>query len=204
MKKASLIALVTLLPAFCSAQGGSWYVGGVAGFSSSSNNQGDNEAYSSWSLAPEVGTYFNARWSAGIALGMSGTHYESDISGSRETTVLQPVLYVRRWCPVGDRFSLFTGLDLSGGVGRSTITPVGQPHQEVSYNGFGANLNAGVTYALADRWTLMMKFAALGYNYSKNGSVTTNEFRFLADGNVLNSQFVNVGLYYTFKKAKSE
>jgi len=205
MKKISLIALVALTPALGFAQGGSWYVGGIAGFNSTSDNSDKNPEASSWSFGPEVGTFFNAKWSAGIALGLSGDKAKNNDGDISSTSLFQPDLYVRHWCPVGDRFNIFTGLDVSFGSGKTTYyghPDAGIPDVETKTSTFGANLNAGVTYALADRWTLLMKIAALGYSSSKTGDVTTSTFGLLADGNVIDGQFLFVGLYWTFIPAK--
>lgn len=205
MKKTYLIALLAFAPALSFAQGGSCYVGGIAGFNSSSTNTADHPKSSSWSFGPEVGTFFNAKWSAGIALGFSGNKSKDDHGDIASTSLFQPDLYLRHWCPVGDRFNLFTGLDLSFGSGKTTIygdQQLGIADTESKTSTFGANLNLGVTYALADRWTLLMKIAALGYTSSKSGDVTTNNFGLLADGNVLDGHFLFVGLYWTFLQGK--
>ena len=205
MKKICVIALVALTPAIGLAQGGSWYVGGIAGFNTSSTNTADHPKSSSWSFGPEVGTFFNAKWSAGIALGLSGDKTKNDHGDISSTSLFQPDLYVRHWCPVGDRFNLFAGLDLSFGSGKTTEYgdhELGIPDTESKTSTFGANLNLGVTYALADRWTLLMKVATLGYSSSKTGDVTTTSFGLLADGNVLDGQFVYMGLYWTFLQGK--
>jgi hypothetical protein len=74
----------------------------------------------------------------------------------------------------------------------------------VDNSSFDVNLNAGVAYAMAQRWTLLFKFAGLGYTSSKQGDLTTNDFGFVADGNITNGQFIFIGLYWTFKPASSD
>lgn len=189
MKKIYLVALVTLIPTIGFAQGGSWYVGGIAGYNASSTNDVKS---SSWSFGPEVGTFLNAKWSAGLALGFGGEQSKNDLN-NYSSVRFQPDLYVRHWCPVADRLNLFVGLDLTFGTGKSKI--MGTESKSTLY---GANLNAGLTYALADRWTLLMKFAGLGYTSTKIGGTTTSNFNLLADGNVLDGQFMFIGLYWTF------
>lgn len=193
-----MVACLVASAAF--AQGGSWYVGGVASFNSSSSDADGAPKTTSWSFSPEVGTFFNEKWSAGLALGLSGSNSKNDDGDIYEKSEFGPALYGRRWWKAGDKLSLFTGLDVSFGTGTSTTF---EPTEvEVETSSFGLNLNAGAAYALADRWTLLFKFAGLGYTSEKEGDVTRNSFGLLADGNVTGDQFIFVGLYYTFIPAK--
>lgn len=196
MKKLLLIMVIAVMTASAYGQGGSWYVGGVASYNSSKTDTDLNPTTNSWSFGPEVGTFFNADWSAGIALGLSGSSSKDDDEDIQESSQFAPTLYGRRWWKAGDKLGIFAGLDLSFGSGKTTYHI--PEDEEFETSSFGVNVNAGVAYALADRWTLLFKFAGLGYRSEKEGDVTTNSFGLLADGNITANQFIFVGLYYTF------
>ncbi len=200
MKKPLLVTIAAIVVASAHGQGGSWYVGGVASYQNSSNDAGTEFSSTSWSFGPEVGTFFNADWSAGLALGLSGSSSKNEDGDISKSSMFAPTLYGRRWWKAGDRLGIFAGLDLSFGTGATTNF---MPQEvEAESSSFGANLNTGVAYALADRWTLLFKFAGLGYTSKKEGDVTTNTFGLLADGNITQNQFIFVGLYYTFIQPK--
>ena len=201
MKKTFLLAVFALCTIGVFGQGGSWYVGGIAGYSSTKVDNIDDPQVM-WYFGPEIGTFFNANWSAGIVLGMDGKMKNIDSDGNVfDQTLIQPNLYGRRWWSVGEKLGLFAGLDASFGTGSRTTTN-GNNETTVDMSNFNVNLNAGVAYALAQRWTLLLKFAALGYDsetMSAGGQdITTTTFGLVADGNITSNQFIFVGLYWNF------
>jgi hypothetical protein len=179
MNRASFILGVSLLATSAFGQGGSWYIGGTGSYSSSSSDADLNPTMSSWTFNPEVGTFFNAKWSAGLTLGLGGSTTSNDDGDLSESSQFLPSVYGRRWWSAGDKLGLFAGLDVAFGSGSSsTFTP---EEVEVETSSFGVNLNAGVAYAFADRWTFLMKFATLGYRTEEVGEETTNSFGLMAD-----------------------
>src|SRR5580765_3811293 len=89
------------------AQKGSWYVGGQLGFNSKTekNTGFADVTTTTWSVAPEVGTFLQKELQLGFALNLGG----SNAPNTSETT-FSPVLYLRKFYPMGDKFSLFTGI----------------------------------------------------------------------------------------------
>ena len=181
-------------------QGGSWYVGGIAGFSTESSDNNNNPVTNMWYFGPEVGTFFNERWSAGLVLGLDGMSQKNDLGDLEKRSAFVPNLYGRRWWSAGERLGIFAGLDASFGMGSTTVYDQDNNGAETKkdMSSLNFNLNAGVAYALAQRWTLLLKFAALGFQSETVGDVKTNTFGLVADGNVTSNQFIFVGLYWNF------
>lgn len=202
MIRIALIAVLAFGSMQLMGQGGSWYVGGIAGFSQSSSDENLNPKTTTWEFGPEVGTFFNEKWSAGIVLGLSGSSSKNDDGDLFESSMFMPNIYGRRWWSAGDKLGIFAGLDVNFGSGSTTT--FGEEEVKTEMTAFGSNLNVGVAYALAQRWTLLMKFAALGYGSEtekgQDGApdVTDTNFGLVADGNITTDQFIFVGLYWNF------
>ena len=195
MKKAFIISGLLLFSLASFAQK-SWYVGGIAGYNQSKSDATDNPTMINWSFGPEIGVFFNENWSAGLVLGASGQSTKDDEGDISKKSNFAPNFYGRRWWSAGERLGIFAGLDVSFGSGSTTnYLPT---ENTVDNSTFGMNVNAGVAYALAQRWTLLMKFAALGYSSEKSGDETTTNFGLVGDGNITSDQFIFVGLYWTF------
>ena len=186
-----LVPVLLLVATAAFSQGGSAYVGGLVGFNISNTEANGDQTTTSWSFSPEVGTFFNDEWSGGVVLGLSGSKVTNDDGDVSDMFVFSPALYGRRWWVAGDHLSLFAGLDLSFGTGTSTTN--GPADVEADLSSFGANLNAGAALAMAERWTLLFKFAALGYASQEAGGVTTSDLGLLVDGNVTTNQFIFIG-----------
>lgn len=200
MKKAIGIIAIALIATSAFAQGGSWYVGGLFGFNVQNENFGKNMSTTSWSFSPEVGTFFNANWSAGIAFTMNGSSSKNDDGDIMSSSVFGPDIYGRRWFNAGEKLNLFVGLDVAFGSGKTTNYKSGPNNEDVvsESSNFGTNLNAGLAYALAERWTLLLKLSTLGYSSNTVDDNTTTNFGWLADGNITSNQFVFIGVYWTF------
>lgn len=198
MKKNILITALSLITAgMVSAQSGSIYAGGNLGVNTQSvkvESTGTTLKSNSWQVAPEVGYYVTDDIAVGLMLGIRGDKNSLDT----KTTVFQPTLYGRRFFKMSDAFNLFAGLNLA--VSTDKIEPKNATSANTDKStGFGAGIDLGGTYKLSDRFTIIGRYAALGWSSTteKTGSTkthTTTDFGF----NVLSlgPQFT-VGIYYT-------
>lgn len=173
------------------AQKGSWYVGGQLGYNSrTQKNTGmPDVTTSTWSVAPEVGTFLQKELQLGFAVNLGG----SSAPNFSETT-FSPVLYLRRFYPVGDKFSLFTGI-----VGNFLTGTSKQSGQSSDLSGWGLNLSLGAAYGISKTFTLVGQYGLLGYSYESttlNGNKSSID-NFGLNVNSLGPVF-NVGLYWTF------
>lgn len=207
MKKYYILSILCISLSSLLAQGGSWYVGGIAGFSTQNSNDNNNESMNSWYFGPEVGTFINEKWSAGLVVGMNGTSRKNDNGDIMSSSTIAPNVYGRRWWSAGEKLSIFTGLDVSVGSGSQSNFDQNQVETKTKTSTFNTNLNAGIAYALADRWTLLLKFAALGFDshtqkMDGQEDINTTTFGLVADGNITSNQFIFVGVYWTFAQPK--
>jgi hypothetical protein len=178
------------------AQKGSWYIGGQGGYTSrteENTNIRDIET-TQWAVAPEIGTFLQDHLQLGFAVNLGGGKTE-DLLTETETTKFSPVLYLRRFFKVGDKFATFVGV-----VGNVTTGNVKIDTQKNDLSGWGANLSLGAAYALSDRWTAVGQYGLLGYT----SSTIENDFNKNTVNNLglnVNSlgPVFNVGLYWTFK-----
>jgi hypothetical protein len=187
------------ISAAANAQKGSWYVGGQVGFNTKTEkNTGFADINTStWNIAPEVGTFLQKNLQLGFALNLGGTH--SDQSGttpSVTTTAWSPVIYLRKFYPVSDKFSLFTGV-----VGNFTVGSTSSNGSSGTLGGWGLNLTLGAAYAVSKTFTVVGQYGLFGYTYQ---SATINDEKssvsnFGLNVNSLGPVF-NVGLYWTFKE----
>ncbi len=173
------------------AQKGSWYVGGQLGYNSrTQKNTGmPDVTTSTWSVAPEVGTFLQKELQLGFAVNLGG----SSAPNFSETT-FSPVLYLRRFYPVGDKFSLFTGI-----VGNFLTGTSKQSGQNSDLSGWGLNLSLGAAFGISKTFTLVGQYGLLGYSYESstlNGNKSSVD-NFGLNVNSLGPVF-NVGLYWTF------
>lgn len=175
------------------AQKGSWYVGGQLGYNSKTekNTGMADVTTNTWSVAPEVGTFLQKELQLGFAVNLGG----SNAPNTSETT-FSPVLYLRRFYPVGDKFSLFTGI-----VGNFTTGSTKLNNQSGDLSGWGLNLSLGAAFGISKTFTLVGQYGLLGYSYESttvNGNKSSVD-NFGINVNSLGPVF-NVGLYWTFKE----
>jgi hypothetical protein len=195
MNKKSIFTLLLFLFAasLTNAQKGSWYIGGQLGFNSKTEtNTGSSDVTTTtWSVAPEVGTFLQNNLQLGFALNLGG----SNSTNTSETT-FSPVIYLRRFYPVGDKFSLFTGI-----VGNFTAGSTKQNSQSGTLSGWGLNLSLGAAFAVSKTFTLVGQYGLLGYSYESVKYETTKNSvsNFGLNVNSLGPVF-NVGIYWTFKE----
>jgi len=195
----SLIVLTLFLSISATAQKGSWYVGGQVGFNVQTQKITGlpDVNTSSWNIAPEVGTFLQKNLQLGLALNLGGSH--SDAVGSTPsitTTAWSPVIYLRQFYPVGDKFSIFTGL-----VGNFTVGSNSSNGASGSVDGWGLHLSLGAAFAVSKTFTVVGQYGLFGYSYSSatlNGNKNSIS-NFGLNVNSLGPVF-NVGLYWTFKE----
>src|SRR5580765_2014536 len=175
------------------AQKGSWYIGGQLGFNSKTEkNTGSSDiTTTTWSVAPEAGTFLQNNLQLGFALNLGG----SNSTNTSETT-FSPVIYLRRFYPVGDKFSQFTGI-----VGNFTAGSTKVNNQSGTLSGWGLNLSLGAAYAVSKTFTVVGQYGLFGYSYESVKFDTTKNSvsNFGLNVNSLGPVF-NVGIYWTFKE----
>jgi len=191
----SILALLICLFAFSFsyAQKNSWYVGGQLGFNSKTekNTGSADVTTTTWSVAPEVGTFLQKDLQLGFALNLGGSN-----STNNSETTFSPVIYLRKFYPVGDKFSLFTGI-----VGNFTAGSTKVNDQSGTLSGWGLNLSLGAAYAVSKTFTVVGQYGLFGYSYEsvKYDSTKNSISNFGLNVNSLGPVF-NVGIYWTFKE----
>lgn len=212
MKKQFLILMIVLISSITYAQKGSWYIGGVAGYGTNTQEPttGTKTVSTSWAFGPEIGTFLANDIQLGFILGLNGSTEKDDDKKTTEFSGFSPTVYVRKFRKVTDNFSLFSGLYFNYLSGTETdFMPT-----EVKYkgSGFGISLGIGAAYALSPRFTAVGQYGLLGYSsitYKQNDTEYSKESDFNVGVNTVgSSSFVqgngsgavfNIGLYYTFK-----
>lgn len=209
MKKISFVIITMLMMSMAAmAQQGSWYLGGTVGYSSTTDKAPAPSTFkttsSSWSFAPEAGTFLKDDIQLGFALGLSGSSQKDTGGKIGSTSGFSPTIYMRKFFKVTDNFSVFTGVYLNYISQKSTDYTV-SPSVESTTSGVGLRLGAGVAYALSPRFTAVGQYGILGYQSTTDkvagvSSGTTSSFNFGVNTVGTGSVF-NIGLYYTIKKA---
>jgi hypothetical protein len=219
MKKVLILISMITLSLSLMAQKGSWYVGGVVGYGSTTNkNTSDKkDVTTSWAFGPEVGTFLKDDIQLGIALGLDGSTSKYDGDEYAKSSSFSPTLYGRKFCKITDNFSSFAGLYLNFINGKETGTDYLGDEEETKKSGFGASIGIGVAYALSPRFTAVGQYGLIGYHSVSNkiegedaGSdsgfeigVNTVGGSSFAQGNGSGSVF-NVGIYYTISTGASK
>jgi Outer membrane protein beta-barrel domain len=175
------------------SQKGSWYLGGQLGYNSTTEkNTGSSDVtITTWSVAPEVGTFLQNNLQLGFALNLGGSN-----STNTSQTTFSPVLYLRRFYKVGDNFSLFTGI-----VGNFTTGSTKEYNLSGTISGWGLNLSLGAAFAVSKTFTVVGQYGLFGYSYksTKYDAVKNSVSNFGLNVNSLGPVF-NVGIYWTFKE----
>ncbi len=115
MKKALIMISMVAISSLALAQQGSWYIGGLAGCSSSKSEAsggGPESVTSSWAFSPEFGTFLQDDIQLGVALGITGSKNTFDGDDVSKSTNLDPTVYGRKFFKITDNFSTFAGLYL--------------------------------------------------------------------------------------------
>jgi len=196
-----LFITVMTLSISATAQKGSFYIGGSGGFNNRSFNKSDLKS-TSWNFSPEVGTFLTDNVQVGVGVKFSGLKnagltnsqllkYEYVESSTGAT------LYGRYFFKPGNAFRPFVGLnvDILPSKVKFDYEDNSQDSESKVFD-LGANLNAGFSYALTSKWSVLGSFAALGFNRSKaeGSDVVTTDFGL--NINTLGNRFT-IGFYYT-------
>lgn len=215
MKKVFFILVFLIAGDAALAQRGSWYIGGLGGFGSSTSKTANGFATtnSNWAFAPEGGTFLKDDIQLGLFLGITGSSQKNDTKDLESSTSISPTVYARKFFKITDSFSTFAGFYLNFSSGMTTDKRGASPVESKQF-GFGARLGVGIAYALSPRFTAVGQYGLFGYSSSNNtvngndaGSDSSFDFGvntigsgILSQGNGSGSVF-NIGLYYTLKKA---
>jgi hypothetical protein len=215
MKKVLVLISMIALSSAVIAQKGSWYMGGVAGYGSTTKKDANDKknVTTNWAFGPEVGTFLKDDIQLGIALGLDGSTSKYDGTEYAKSSGFNPTLYIRKFYKITDSFSTFAGLYLNYISGTETDTDEQGDKVESKNTGFGASIGIGVAYALSPRFTAVGQYGLMGYKSVNNkvaGNDTGTDSGFdigvntvggssFAQGNGSGSVF-NVGIYYTFHK----
>jgi hypothetical protein len=212
MKHFFLLPLLALSTLAAQAQKNSFYIGGQAGFNSTSTNIENNgnttttSKSNNYSFSPEIGTFLTNQVQLGVGFTFSGSRLEmpATLNSNSYTTSINRyggTVYSRYFFGEGN-FRPFIGLNASVLPGNSTSEYQGGANTlKANTLDLGANLNAGFGYGLTKRVTLVGSFGTFGFQRttskqeSNNIKTTTNNFGLNA--NTLGNLF-NVGLYFTF------
>jgi hypothetical protein len=214
MKRTLFIMTLVASTLVATAQKGTWYVGGVVGYASSTlkTPSGFKTTASDWAFGPEAGTFLKDDIQLGVALGLSGSSRKNNNTKTQTSTTFSPTVYVRKFFKLTDNFSTFAGFYLNYATGTLTdYTPT--PSVEQTQSGVGLRLGIGIAYSLSPRFTAVGQYGLMGYQSmtSKQAGTTTatdSSFDFgvntvgsstLSQGNGSGAVF-NIGLYYTFIK----
>ena len=209
MKKV-LVALACAFITFSAqAQKGSWYIGGNAGFNTTSgktDNNGtevDNDKTTTWSFSPEVGTFLTNHLQLGVGLTFMGSKWDArtTIKKYRTTTYTGATIFSRYFFGNGN-FRPFVGVNVSMLPGKEKETNATLV-TETKLRTVGANVNAGFAYALSPSVTVVGSFGTFGFEATseevEGSKVKQKTSSFGLDAGTLGNRF-NVGVYYTFHK----
>jgi hypothetical protein len=210
MKKQILVLLIVFTSAISYAQKGSWYIGGVGGYGSSSDDPtgGEKTTSNAWAFGPEIGTFLKNNIQLGFIVGLNGSDEKTGDNKVSESSSFSPTVYIRNFKKITDNFSLFTGL--YAGYLSGTVKGF-NPDTKTTGSGFSISVGVGMAYALSPRWTAVGQYGLVGYqsvSYKQDGEKTseTSDFNFgvntvgsssFAQGNGSGAVF-NIGLYFTF------
>ncbi len=174
MKKIYAIAVVAMMTITANAQ---VFVGGGASFSSVKATE-KADATKTTSIVPEIGYNFNDQWTAGVNLGFASVK-TGDADAKNAFGVGAYGRY--HFCQAGP-------LKVFAEVGADYTT-----YNKDGGNNFSVAFRPGLTYYLADNWSLTAKTGLIGY--SKDSSKRGGGSAFTAGSDNTDLQF---SLYYTF------
>jgi hypothetical protein len=211
MKKTILLISFVVFAMISMAQKGSWYIGGLAGYSSSTDKADSNGLKtigSNWSASPEIGTFLTKSIQLGIVAGLTGSSEKAGGKKENNSISFCPTLYVRNFFKLTDNFSVFAGVYLnyySGTDKYYSYSTGSEVETKGAHSGFGARLGIGVAYALSPRFTAVGQYGLAGFSSitykNNNGDKTNTVSAFDVGINTVGTGSVfNIGLYYTFKK----
>jgi hypothetical protein len=212
MKKTIFLISFIVIAMISMAQKGSWYLGGIVGYSSSTNKAADSTGTktieSNWSVNPEFGTFLTNSIQLGFVTGLNGSSGKVGSNKDYNSISFSPTLYVRNFFKITDNFSAFAGIYLSyiSGTNKYYSYPNGsEVETKGTHSGFGARLGIGVAFAFSPRFTAVAQYGLAGFSsiaYKNNDGKKTNTVTAFDVGvnTVGTGSVFNIGLYYTFKK----
>jgi hypothetical protein len=211
MKKTIFLISFVVFAMISMAQKGSWYIGGLAGYSSSTDKADSNGLKtigSNWSASPEIGTFLTKSIQLGIVAGLTGSSEKAGGKKENNSISFCPTLYVRNFFKLTDNFSVFAGVYLnyySGTDKYYSYSTGSEVETKGTHSGYGARLGIGVAYALSPRFTAVGQYGLAGFSSitykNNNGDKTNTVSAFDVGINTVGTGSVfNIGLYYTFKK----
>lgn len=219
MKKTIILLGFIVFALTAVAQQGSWYLGGLAGYGSSTNKDAnDNKSVTStWAVGPEFGTFLNNDLQLGFVTGLSGGSRKVGDNKDYSYTSFSPTVYVRHYYRFTEVFSAFGGLYLgyiSGTMKDYDYDNGSEVETKQSQSGFSGRVGIGVAFALSPRFTAIGQYGLLGFSSvaqknndgEKTHTVTGFDFGVntvggstFAQGNGSGAVF-NIGIYYTIKE----
>jgi hypothetical protein len=219
MKKTIFLIAVMAFAFKGIAQQGSWYIGGLAGYGSSTNKDAnDNKTVTSnWAVGPEFGTFLSDNLQLGFVTGLSGSSRKMGDNKDYSSTSFSPTVYVRHFYTITEIFSAFGGLYLgyiSGSMKEYDYSTGSEVEMKSSRSGFSGRVGIGVALALSPRFTAVGQYGLLGFssvsNKNNDGEKTSTDSSFdfgvntiggntFVQGNGSGSVF-NIGIYYTIKE----
>jgi hypothetical protein len=210
MKKTFILFFLVALATVSLAQKGSWYVGGLLGYGSTTDKDstGNKAITSTWAVSPEIGTFLTKSVQLGLVVGLDGSTEKYKGQKTYTSFSFCPTLYSRYFFKITDLFSVFTGLYLNyfSGTDKYYTYPSGSEVVTKGTNsGFGARLGIGMAFALSPRFTAVAQYGLAGYSSitykNDKGNKINTESSFDVGVNTVGTGSVfNIGLYYTFKK----
>ena len=219
MKQFFIFSALSLSALGAQAQKNSFYIGGQAGFNSTSTDVENNGSTvttsksNNYSFSPEIGTFLTNQVQLGVGFTFSGSRQEtpSSLTAIGATTRINRyggTVYSRYFFGEGN-FRPFIGLNASVLPGNSSTEFVGAAGTTIKANtlDIGANLNAGFGYGLTKRVTLVGSFGTFGFQRTtskqKGNNIETTTNNFGLNANTLGNLF-NVGLYFTFISGENQ
>lgn len=221
MKKTIILIAFITMSTFIMAQQGSWYLGGLAGYGSSTSKDANDikTTTSTWAFGPEFGTFLTNTVQLGFITGLGGG--TSKVGDEKDYTMssFSPTVYGRKFVKITETFSGFGGLYLSYISGNRTnydYTSGSEVEMKYKQSGFGASIGVGVALALSPRFTAVGQYGLLGYTTTtskdNDGNKTSTDTSFdfsvntvggntFAQGNGSGAVF-NIGIYYTIVQPK--
>jgi len=211
MKKTIFLFAFIAFAMIAMGQKGSWYIGGMIGYNSSTDkvdSSGTKTLSSAWQASPEIGTFLTKNVQLGLVTGVIGSSRKIGDKKDFNSFSFDPTLYVRYFFHLTDNFSVFTGIYLNYfyGIDKYYSYPSGsETSLKGTHSGYGARLGIGIAYALSPRFTAVAQYGLAGFSsivYKDNdGNKTSTSTNFDVGINTVGAGSVfNIGLYYTFKK----
>ncbi len=202
----TLLAAFTLISVSVTAQKGSWYLGGsIAASSGKSKSETNGNTIHTvkgnyWGFGPEVGTFLTDHVQLGVSLNISTGKNEA--TNTPSPSISRSTMYgasaYSRYFFGKEAFKPFAGVSTAFSFGKQKAEN-GILITESTVRGFGADINAGFSYALSKRVTSVGSFGFLGYNSSTTRDDNNNKSSsssFGLDASSIGNRF-NIGFYYT-------